>query len=130
MEDYCEDSGSVSESTMEDSVTEDISPNGIARGIERLDEENQQHMIENSNSKDDRGQMRGPSRLSETAEEFELPQIPLRTAQTISHCQRNLSARNPTSTLQHHHSHTLLRLRRGAQSAAKCFACYEYLKGI
>jgi hypothetical protein len=79
MEDHCEDSGSVSESTMEDSVTEDVSPNGIARGIERLDEENQQHMIENSNSKDDGGQMRGPSRLSETAEEFELPQIPLRT---------------------------------------------------
>ncbi|OBT59865.1 hypothetical protein VE03_10688 [Pseudogymnoascus sp. 23342-1-I1] len=31
MEDSCEDSDSFSESTMEDSVTEDISPNGITR---------------------------------------------------------------------------------------------------
>ncbi|OBT59994.1 hypothetical protein VE03_10391, partial [Pseudogymnoascus sp. 23342-1-I1] len=79
MEDSCEDSDSFSESTMEDSVTEDISPNGITRGIERLDEENQQLRIENSNSKDDKRQMRGSSPSSETSEECELPQIPLRT---------------------------------------------------
>ncbi|KFX88697.1 hypothetical protein V490_07461 [Pseudogymnoascus sp. VKM F-3557] len=76
MGDSCEDSDSVSETTMEVSVTEDTSPKYLAGGSERLDEETQQDMMENSYSKEDRGQMREPSRLPETAE---LPQIPLRT---------------------------------------------------
>ena len=88
IEDSLADSDSSSESTMEDSVTEDISPNGIARGSERpADEANQQHMMENSRSKYEREQMQALSRISEateefeliSTEEFELPQIALRT---------------------------------------------------
>ncbi|KFY96884.1 hypothetical protein V498_02395 [Pseudogymnoascus sp. VKM F-4517 (FW-2822)] len=87
--DFMEDSpnsDSFSDSTMEDSATEDISPNGIIRGIERLAEEaSQQHMMEYSKSNDERGQRRALSQLSETVEdpehlisveEFEPPQPP------------------------------------------------------
>ncbi|KFZ11401.1 hypothetical protein V501_04781 [Pseudogymnoascus sp. VKM F-4519 (FW-2642)] len=84
IEDSLENSDSFSESSTKDS-TEDISPIGIARGIERLAEEaNQQQMKKNFKSKDERGQMRALSRVSETVEdsdhliivdEFESPQL-------------------------------------------------------
>ncbi|OBT40493.1 hypothetical protein VE00_07910 [Pseudogymnoascus sp. WSF 3629] len=85
------DSDSVSESTMEDSVAGDISPNRIAREIERQGEANQQRMMENPKSNDEREQMRALSQLSETAEESEListeefqpPQISLQSSRIV-----------------------------------------------
>ncbi|KFZ24293.1 hypothetical protein V502_01233 [Pseudogymnoascus sp. VKM F-4520 (FW-2644)] len=85
-----EDSDFFSESTVEDSIadsatstsdcdtthsaTADISSNGIVRGIERPAEEaNQQHMMKNPRSTEERRQMRGEHVIS--AEEFELPQL-------------------------------------------------------
>ncbi|KFZ24927.1 hypothetical protein V502_00604 [Pseudogymnoascus sp. VKM F-4520 (FW-2644)] len=91
IEDCGEDSDSVFESTMEDSVAGDIPPNRIAREIERQGEANQQRMMENSKSNDERGQMRALSQLTETAEEsesisteeFDPPQISLQSSRIV-----------------------------------------------
>ncbi|KFY26574.1 hypothetical protein V493_04005, partial [Pseudogymnoascus sp. VKM F-4281 (FW-2241)] len=99
--DSFEDSDSFSDSTVEDSIadsatstrdcetthsaTADISSNGITKGIEcPAEEANQQHMMKDSKSTEERMQMRVLSRLSDSvgepehmisAEEFEQPQL-------------------------------------------------------
>ncbi|OAF57094.1 hypothetical protein VC83_05923 [Pseudogymnoascus destructans] len=74
IEDSGEDSDSVFETTMEDSVAGDISPNRIAREIERQGEANQQRMMENPKSNDERAQMRALSQLSISTKGFDPPQ--------------------------------------------------------